>query len=111
MSMRRIEEIQSQRHSQLESEQPEPADQDNEADPGQATAAFKEWSDADLRNWSRAQRGKSMGVLGCWNAKFKDLVADDDLTQDLEAAKGADQITRTSCRVRAVTAVQSASSI
>jgi hypothetical protein len=33
-----------------------------------------------------------MGVLGCWNAKFKDLVADDDLTQDLEAAKGADQI-------------------
>jgi hypothetical protein len=38
--MRRIEEIQSQRPSQLESEQPE--DQDNEADPGQATAAFKE---------------------------------------------------------------------
>jgi hypothetical protein len=90
MNMRRIGVIQSQRPSQLEAEQPE--DQDNEVDPGQAAAAFKEWSDADLRNWSTSQHGKTMGVLGRWNAEFQDLVADDDLIQDLKAAEGADQI-------------------
>ena len=62
--------------------------QDDKAVPGQATAA----SEADLRNWSRAQQGKSMGVLGRWTAGFTDLVADDDLIEDLHAAKGPDQI-------------------
>jgi hypothetical protein len=90
MNVRRIEEIQSQGPSQLEAAQR--GDQDTDADPGQATAAFKEWSDSDLRNWSKDQRGRCMGVLGRWNAKFEDLVADDYLIADLKAATKVDHI-------------------
>jgi hypothetical protein len=69
-------------------------DQDNEpeADPGQATAAFEECSAADLQDWTRAQHGKSMAVLGRWNSELEDLVTDDNLIQYLKKAKGADQI-------------------
>jgi hypothetical protein len=90
MNVRRIEEIQSQGPSQLEAAQR--GDQDTDADPGQATAAFKEWSDSDLRKWSKDQRGRCMGVLGRWNAKFEDLVADDYLIADLKAATKVDHI-------------------
>jgi hypothetical protein len=92
MNVRRIEEIQSQGPSQLEAAQR--GDQDTEADPGPAstTVTFKEWNDADLRTWHSAQRGTCMGVLGRWNAKFEDLVADDYLIADLKAATKVDHI-------------------
>jgi hypothetical protein len=67
-------------------------DQDHGAEAGPAAAAFTTWSDSDMRTWVREQHGKTGGVLGRWNVDFEDLVADDDLTEDLKAATAIDPI-------------------
>ena len=53
---------------------------------------FKDFSDTAMRTWVRDQHGKSVGVLGRWNVDFEGLVADDDLIDELKAAKDINQI-------------------
>jgi hypothetical protein len=67
-------------------------DQDHGAEAGPAAAAFKSWSDSEMRLWVQDQNGKFVGLLGRWNVDFEDLVTDEVLIGDLKAATAIDQI-------------------
>ena len=81
-NMRRMRKLVLEKHEREALAARETADADDVA------PTLQKWSDSDLRNWHSAQRGRPMGVFGRWEVDLKDLLVDENLTEDLDNFKG-----------------------